>query len=151
MSKCGAQTNSPYSYFLDHIWFFIDMFVYFCAPVIVMFVCFAFVYMKMQKINRKYAVFMAAKSNKTNRRIWKRKVERNKRIVRRLAIKYVYFVLSILPYFLYNIFNSDRTRDYEFIETLLLLLFYSNNSLNFFFYGLTCKAFRQELLRIVSK
>jgi hypothetical protein len=151
MSKCGAQTNSFYSYFLDHIWFFIDMFVYFCASVIVMFICFAFVYIKMRKVNKKYAELMATKSNKTNKRIWQRKMQRNKRIIRRLAIKYVYFVLSILPYFLFNIFNSDRTRNYEFIETLLLILFYSNNSLNFFFYGLTCQTFRQELLRILVK
>ena len=154
--KCGALKNSFYSYFLDKIWVFIDFFVYFLIPALVKLVCFSFVCVKMNNANKKYAHLISNKSYKSNRRIYKKKIKRNKAIVKRLLINYLYFVMTILPYFLFNIFLSNNRqqtslKNYGFIEIVLLILFYSNNSMNFFFYGIACKSFRQELLRILEK
>ena len=154
--KCGALKNSFYSYFLEKIWFFIDFFVYFFIPALVKLVCFSFVWVKMNNANKKYAHLISNKSYKSNIRIYKKKLERNKAIVTRLLINYLYFVMTVLPYFLFNIFLSNNRQqpsltNYDFIEIVLLILFYSNNSMNFFFYGITCKSFRQELLRILEK
>ena len=107
---------------------------------------------KLKTVNKNYASILQDKTqNNHNKAIYLKKMKRNKHIVCFLFGTNIYFFFSILPFFLFNILktfnNLLSSKETQFVKPIEDILFFSNNALNIFFYGLTSKEFRKMLER----
>jgi len=119
-------------------------------------ISFFIIYTQVKKSNQKYARFLAQKKYKSNARIYLKKIRLNKQMLLRLSLVNAYFFASIMPHFVFNIFLRGGDEHFSastnyLIKTFVEILFFSNNALNFFFYGISSEKFRQELVRIVKR
>ena len=154
--ECTSEFYVWYTSFLETTWFWVDIFIFFFIPFTTMCITFLFIKFKLNTVNRNYASFLQDKTQNThNKSIYSRKIERNKHIVCVLFGTNVYFFFSILPFFLFNILktfnNLLSSRELQFVKPIVDILFFSNNALNIFFYGLTSKEFRKMLNGIFCK
>jgi hypothetical protein len=133
-----------YKSFIENTWVYLDMIIVFLIPFITMTFSFIFTFVIVKNANQNYVEFLSDRNRKLNRSIYERKINRNKRIVLKLFLTNVYFLASILPYYLFVFFLE---RNYGFLKNFVMCLFYSNNALNFLFYGITCARFREELCK----
>ena len=141
---CLAKRNSSYEYFLNVVWFWIDMLVYFVIPLCTMSLSFVFIMSKINSSNKSYTNFLFNRDYKANSRIYKKKIKKNKQIVSTLFFINLYFFVSTMPYFVFNILV--QTHGSYLLEAFVNILFYSNNALSLFFYGITSNKFRNELM-----
>ena len=122
-----------YKYFLQNTWIYIDISIIFLIPFMVMVFLFLFTFFKVKNVNENYTEFLLDKARALNRSIYTRKINRNKCILFKLFIINAYFVASVLPYFVFVVFLE--TGEFRFLKNPIMCLFYSNNALNLFFYG----------------
>ena len=153
--ECAARLGSWYSYFMDKIWFWVDVFVYFVIPFLTMCITFSIIKFKLKSINRNYATILLDRTyNNYNKRIYLRKIRRNKKIIYIIFATNVYFCLSILPFLIFSIMKNLNcylsSKEFFYVKFLVEILFYSNNAFNFVFYGLTSKEYRKALKRMFS-
>lgn len=127
-----------YSDFMEDWWFTVDIFFTFIIPFLTISFTFVFICLKLRILNRSYLELSREKSNKY---IYVKKIKRNRLVLFKLFILNFYFLLSIFPYFLFKTFFE---KDYNFLNTLIMILFYSNNALNVLFYGISCQKFREK-------
>ena len=149
---CVLDVGSFYSKFMRKTWFWMDMFIYFFIPFLTMSITFSIIKFKLKSVNKSYASILLSNTfNNYSKRFYLRKIKRNNKIIYFLFGTNVYFCLSITPYFLFSLFKnliSNLTiKETYYIESLLEILFYSNNAFNIFFYGFTSKQFRKALRR----
>ncbi len=154
--ECSSDLGTWYIKFLEEVWFWVDMLVYFMVPFFTMCITFSIISFKLKSINENYASCLHENlSNTHNKLKFVKKIRRNKKIIQILFAINVYFCLSILPFFTFTIFKENEwyssIRDNHKIKTFVEILFYSNNAFNFFFYGITSKDYRSELTRIFRK
>jgi len=150
---CSPIKETRYEYLMFTYWFWIDMLVYFLIPCCTMFISFFIICFQVKKYNQKYSQYLTNQSYKANARIYLKKIRLNKQMLLRLSIVNAYFFVSILPHFILNIFMNgggafDKNVNY-LLKIFVEILFFSNNALNFFFYGISSQKFRQELFRIL--
>ena len=139
---CSAQPNTYYDMFLNTCWFYLDMAVYFILPLITMSLSFVFILSKINKSNKNYLSFLF--KYKANSKIYKKKIRKNKRMITSLFFINLYFFLSTMPYFVFNIV-VQRHGTYYFLDAFVNILFYSNNAFSIFLFGLNSNKFRQTL------
>ena len=152
LSECSARKNTVYWYFLHFVWFWLDMIVYFVVPFLTMTISFILIFIKVRKSNRNYRGYLITENRKYNNRIYLKKIKKNQRIIVKLFVVNLYFFLSIFPYFLFNIFVKNvSVNRHSLAENLVSILFYSNNALNFFFYGVTSQKFLKEFVKMYQK
>ena len=131
--------------FVEHIWIYIDMSLIYVIPFLTMTLSFLFICFKIKETNESYAEFQIDDGHKLNRDIYERKINRNKRVILKLFLINFYYIVTIMPYF---IFELNLKRKYGFLKEFVMCLYYSNNAVNFFLYGITCSRFRDELCKI---
>ena len=145
MYQCGPGKHTIYWYFLK-IWFWLDMFVIFAVPLMVISVSFAYIFLRLKKINANYDNFLANKDYAPNTRIYLRKIKKNKSILRKLFIVNMSFIVCIVPFFVYSVLNQVVVFKSHYIaENVVNILYYSNHAMNFFSYGIVNHRFRHEL------
>jgi len=133
-----------YKKFIENTWMYVDMGIIFLVPFLTMTFSFVFTFVIVKNVNQSYLEFLGDRERKLNRSIYERKINRNKRIVLKLFLTNFFFLASILPYYVFVIFFE---RNFSFLKNVFMCLFYSNNALNFVFYGITCARFREELCK----
>ena len=85
---------------------------------------------------------------KPSTRLFLKRMRKNRRTIWRLFSINTYFFLSTMPSYVstYLLFSN---RIHLYFNYLGYALFYSINSLNFLFYGLTSESYRAELIKIL--
>ena len=151
--ECAAELGSWYSNFMEKTWLWLDMFIYFMIPFLTMCITFSIIKLKLKSINRNYAtILLENTSNNHNKRIYLKKIRRNRKIIKVLFGTNTYFVLSIIPYFIFsllkNLTSDLNAKEIFYIKSLVDILFYSNNALNIFFYGFTSKEYRRAIKKM---
>ena len=152
---CSAELDSWYANFMDKTWFWVDVFVYFVIPFMTMCFTFSIIKFKLKSINRNYATILLDRTyNNYNKRIYLRKIRRNKKIIYIIFATNAYFCLSIVPFLIFSIMKNLNcylsSKEFFYVKSLVEILFYSNNAFNFVFYGLTSKEYRKALKRMFS-
>jgi hypothetical protein len=151
--ECAAILGSWYSFFMDKIWFWVDIFVYFVIPFLTMCITFSIIKLKLKSINRNYAAILLDNTyNNYNKRIYLRKIRRNKKIIYIIFATNAYFCLSIVPFFIFSLLKNLNSylspNVILYVKSLVDILFYSNNAFNIFFYGLSSREYRKTLKRM---
>ena len=143
--ECSPYKHEFYTYFLRNIWIWIDMIIYFLTPFTVNLISFVFIFVYIRRFNKRYSDMLKIENYKPNAHIYLKRIKNNKRIVWRLLSLNSYFFFSSLPSYVscYFLFWS---KIHLILNYLGYVLFYSNNSLNFLFYGLSSQKYRNELL-----
>ncbi len=147
---CYPSTDSNYVYFLTKIWIWIDSSIYSFLPIVVMTICSCFILLE---IKRKCSSFTTVISNQLNKIIAQKRLRRSKQILFMLTSANAFFIICSLPYcIIYHKSNSERTEtDFSFSLIIVHILSYSNNSLNFVFYGLFSEKYKEEMSTLFWK
>ncbi len=146
--ECSPDNSPAYSYFLRHVWFWLDMIVYFLIPFFTMFISFFFIKTRLNRTNQYYTSYMS-KSSRSNTKIWQKRIKKNQHILIKLLVVNSYFFFSSTPYYVYN-FLIDYPNQNDNLLTFFNILFYSNNAFNFFLYGISSEQFRKVLIQVVK-
>lgn len=147
--ECAPIKNSFYEYFLHNIYFWIDAFIYFCVPFASMSISFLLIRAILRKMNEIYLEFIKNPNYFSNSRIFKTKIKKNKRTIKILMFINLYFLLSVLPFFLYNVLVFRFNSEFKVLFKIFVdMLFYSNNAFNVFFYGISSVRYKKEFLRM---
>jgi hypothetical protein len=133
-----------YVHFLDIAWIWIDAAIYFLIPFSVNLVSFLFILFCIKQLNKRYLTLLNIENYKPNARIYLKRMRQNRRILWRLLLINLYFFLSSAPSYvsIYILFSSNVRL---LLNHLGFALFYSNNSMNFLFYGLSSQKYRAEI------
>ena len=150
-TECSPSQNIFYSFFLAHVWIWIDVGIYFLIPFVAMSTSLCFIFKKLRKLNRKYAYLMCDANYRLNTRLYLRKIKKNNQFILTLLVLNTYFLFSTLPYHILTIFIGQSYFEENYIQRALNILFYSNFGLNFFFFGLSSQTYRKELFTIVKR
>ena len=142
--ECSPYKHEFYTYFLRNIWIWIDMAIYFLTPFTVNLISFVFIFVCLRRFNKRYSDMLKLENYKPNAHIYLKRIKNNKRIVWRLLSLNSCFFFSSLSSYVSCYFLSSKI--HLILNYLGYVLFYSNNSLNFLFYGLSSQKYRNELL-----
>lgn len=130
-------------------WIYIDIIVYTVVPFVVMSVCSFFILNAVRKTNKSYMGKLVSTMSRDARRvnIYKRS-KKERQILYMLLITILYFFLSQMPFCIAFILFHGQKSDSMLGQWLVHILSYSNNAINFVFYGLSSQRFRHELISI---
>ncbi len=147
--KVCFPVEGPYETFLINYWLYIDIIIYSFLPVIIMSICSILILGAVRKTNKSYVGKLVSNLNSDARRlnIYKRS-KKERQILYMLLITILYFFLSQLPYCIAFILYRGQQSESYVTQYLVHILSYSNNAVNFLFYGLSSQRYRQELLSI---
>lgn len=148
-AECSPYNHEFYVHFLRNIWVWIDMIIYFLIPFTVNLTSFLFIFVYIKRLNKRYTNLLHIENYKPNAHIFLKRMRKNRRIVWRLFSLNSYFFFSSLPSYV-SYYSLIWTRTHLFINYLCYIFFYSNNALNFLFYGLTSEKYRVELMNILG-
>ena len=128
------------------------MSIHFLIPFFTMSISCILIFIRVKKSNENYSSFLVDDNYKSNSKIYRKKIQKNNRIIYVLLIVNSYFFFSILPYFIFNIFVDEvYSEKKSFFKILVNILFYSNNAFNVFFYGFSSQKYRQEFVDILKR
>jgi hypothetical protein len=148
-AECSPYRHKFYLHFLRNIWVWIDMIIYFLVPFSVNFIAFFFIFFYIKRLNGRYLALLNIENYKSNTHIYLKRMRKNRRIVWRLFTLNAYFFFSSLPSYV-SYYSLILTNSHLILNYFYYLFFYSNNSLNFLFYGLTSQKYRCELQSILG-
>ena len=149
---CYAEKGTFYEEFLHNIWFWIDMSIYSLVPFVVMSVCSIIIIVKFRSMNLNYMALLSQKSYQYNKKPYMKKVKKNRQICLMLLNSNLYFLLSMLQFWLCFYFygkNSDQTEN--LIQLYVYIFLYTNNAIDFLIYGLSSEKYRHELIGLFFK
>ena len=131
-------------------WFWLDKFVQYLVPFVCACVSFVVVFVKLKKSNKKQTKCESKKYSASIAQLYLRKITKNKRILGKLFAVNIYFSLSVLPHFVYNVIFLLRGVTSSYYIGVHAL-FSSNHALNFCFYGMYSHTFWQVMRRVRAK
>jgi hypothetical protein len=143
-TKCSPK-GITYAYYMDEWWPLVDLIFTFLIPFMTITITFVFILLNLRRLNQIYLRFSAENSNKF---IYLKRIQRNKLVLLKLFLVNFYFFLSVCCYFLFKTFLKN---DFPYFNSFFTALFYSNNSLNILFYGVSCQTFRQVIYARLAK
>ncbi len=151
---CSSFQDDIYDYFKSNFWFWIDMSLTLIIPCVIMNFAFIYIWFYLSKLNRRYAHLLSNEDYKSNHRIYSLRIRKNKKIILRIFITNFYFILSVMPLYLFQFYLNLEPIEYvdeNFIKSILVILFYSNNVLNFFAKFLGSSRFRKRFFILLNK
>jgi len=158
MKMCLLNNESAYEYFLIKIWFWLDIMLYSVIPFVSIGICSLVIAKKLSKVNKNYTKYLTKsrlmnESCCFNKKIYRRKVKRNFHLCLMLVSADVYFLLTMLVFWLWAFFQlNSENNEFFFYKNLtqsyVYVLLYSNNALSFLFYGILSINYRREFFRI---
>jgi hypothetical protein len=148
---CMPVSGSAYNTFLVYWWPTLDLIIFSLVPFLTMSVCSAVILFTIRKSTKKVFFIWKKKDggvNMVHSNVYKERLRRNRQVLFMLVLTNLYFLLSSLPYLvlalMYKVERSNMPAMDSFVHTLL----YSNNAVNFFFFGLSSEKYRVELVKI---
>ena len=142
---CFPKHSTIYSYFLTHVWIWIDTFIYSVMPFLVMLICSIQIIVEIKSKSKSFIKRKTLVAIKSRRR--------NNHLLVMLTVTNIYFILCSLPLcisMVYYKFKGPQSDTHSF-QTFFHILAYSNNSMNFIFFGLFSKKYRQVFLNMFRK
>jgi hypothetical protein len=136
-----------YTRFLINYWIYIDICVYTLVPFVVMSVCSVIILGKIRRKNQKYFNnLVSGRGNKMIRVNVEKRSKKSRQLLIMLLITNLYFFLSQLPFCITFVLYRGKSDETIVGQFIVHVLSYSNNSINFLFYGLSSEKYRKELL-----
>lgn len=154
IERCDAERNSLYEYFLNTIWFWIDMSIFSFIPLCCMCICSLILFFEFKKLNANYFRLIANEMYELNKENYLKKVKRNRKICMILFKSSFYFCFIMIEYWLSYFFFKQSNYSNEWLKELhsfSYLFLYTNNVFNFFIYGLNSEKYRRELQSLFSR
>jgi hypothetical protein len=125
------------------------MSIYSCIPVSIMFFCSIHIILKFRKMNKEYLKRSINNNHKFNRKNYLKKIKKNRQICLMILNSNLYFLLSMLQFWLCFYFygkNSDQTEN--IIQLYVYIFVYANNAVDFAIYGISSSRYRREVFEI---
>ena len=148
---CSPAPDSQYTIFMDKIWIWVDMCLYSLIPFIIMAICSIII---IREIRQKTSLPLGSNLLTSNKILMKKRSKRNKQLLLILVVTNLYFIATSLPLCLmmiyYKMYDQDET-EAHFSQTLLHVLAYSNNAVNFVFCSLFSQKYRLVLTNVIRK
>jgi hypothetical protein len=96
---CYPMNGTSYNYFLNHIWIWVDIWVYSLIPFAVMSTCSIIILVEINRKSKKYLSYLEKETSKSNRIKADKRLRRNKQLLFMLTSTNLFFILfSLLPY-----------------------------------------------------
>jgi hypothetical protein len=96
---CYPMNGTNYNYFLNHIWIWIDIWVYSLIPFVVMSTCSIIILVEINRKSKRYLSYLEKETSKSNRIKADKRLRRNKQLLFMLTSTNLFFILfSLLPY-----------------------------------------------------
>ena len=149
---CFAERGSLYEKFLQNIWFWVDMSVYSLGPFVMMCICSLLIVFRFRSMNKNYLGFIEDKGHQCNKKVYLKRIKKNRQICLMLLNSNLYFLLSMLQFWLCFYFfgkNNDQTEN--LIQLYVYIFLYTNNAIDFLIYGLSSDKYRHELIALFFK
>jgi hypothetical protein len=89
--------------------------------------------------------------NLSNKNVFKERLRRNRQVLYMLILTNLHFLASSLPYLVLALMYQGESNDKPAVNLLVHVLLYSNNAVNFFFFGLSSEKYRGELVTMLRK
>ncbi|RNA01728.1 FMRFamide receptor-like [Brachionus plicatilis] len=148
---CFPLPDSAYFNFLNNIWIFIDIGVFSMVPFIVMSICSVIILTRIRSKSKKYFERLVNKNNEQQKTNISKRLRRNRQLLYMLLLTNLYFLLSMLPYCVMFILFKGKQSESSIEQPLVHTLLYTNNAINFIFYGFSSQKYRKELYSLFSK
>nr|QVK45804.1 G protein-coupled receptor [Proales similis] len=139
---CWPSTDSPYLYFYENIWPWLDLALYAFVPFVIMLACSVIIIAKLCKSTRNMR-----RHRDNNQQMVRRRQSRSVQITYLLITTNILFFLLVSPIVVLN--AMKLLNEESVLSEVIYLLAYSNHALNFIFYGITCEKYREKLMRIL--
>jgi hypothetical protein len=131
---CYAQHETIYEFFLERIWFWIDLSIYSLIPFAVMSISSFIIVVKFRKMNRSYFEFISKPTRQYNKRIYLKKVKKNRQLSLMLLNANIFFLIiscNIGFVFLFFVIKSSRVKYSKAIIRFRIYFFTQIMLLNF--------------------
>jgi hypothetical protein len=149
---CFPMGKSLYNKFLVRIWTWIDLVIFSLVPFVTMSVCSLIILVKIRDNSKKYFKILINRNIKNSKSsAFQKRVRRNRQVLCMLLLTNFYFLLSSLPYFVSSLLFQGERNDTPIAQSLVHLLLYTNNAINFLFYGFSSEKYREEFIKIFSR
>ena len=146
---CYAQESTPYEYFLQVVWIWMDLSVYSLIPFITNMICSLIIIVRVRKLNQNYTQFLMNKMYEYNKKNYERKIKKNHQICLMLLNTNLYFFISMLQFWIFFYFFRDSKDQIEnLIYLYVYIILYTNNAIDFVIYSLSSQKYRQEAFSI---
>jgi hypothetical protein len=144
---CFPLEGTLYNKFLMSTWTWIDICVFSLIPFVVMSICSVIILAKIRSKSKKFFEVLVDKSSERSKSIVYRRMRRNRQLLYMLLITNLYFLLSLLPYCVsFVMFKGQKGETTG--QLLVHMLLYTNNAINFLFYGLSSQKYREVFSEI---
>ena len=149
--KCFAGAGTKYEFFLQEIWFWVDLSIYSLLPFIVMTISSIIIIIKFKKMNRSYFEFISNPRYQFNRRNYLKKIKKNRQICLMLLNSDFFFFISNLQYwvgfFMFR-YKSSQNEFFQNYYSFSYVLLYSHNAFEFLIFSFSSEKYRKELYSI---
>ena len=120
-------------------------------PFTVMSICSVIILVRIRSKSRKYFAKLMTKNNEQQKTNFSKRLRRNRQLLYMLLLTNLYFLLSMLPYCIMFVLFKGKKSENSLEQPLVHTLLYTNNAINFVFYGLSSQKYRQELYSLFLK
>jgi hypothetical protein len=125
------------------------MSVYSCVPVLIMACCSILIILTFRKMNQEYLKLSINHNYKFNKKNYLKKIKKNRQICLMVLNSNLYFLLSMLQFWLCFYFYGKNSEETENVIQLYVYIFvYTNNAVDFMIYGISSSRYRRELIAI---
>lgn len=143
---CFPGHNQLYFTFLTDYWTWIEFSLFFVGPFIVMAVCSLIILVRIKSRNKKFFTVLLNRQYVHNRMAVARRIKRNRQMMYMLLLCSLFFLFTSLPNSIMFILYDGK--EGQFMTQAVGHLFsYSNNALNFIFYGFSSEKYREEFVK----
>lgn len=142
---CFPLEGTNYNLFLINIWTWIDICVFSLIPFVVMSICSVIILVRIRRKSQKYFKILINKNSQVNKNNFVKRLRRNRQLLYMLLITNLYFLSSLLPYCISFVLFKGQKSENTLGQLSVHILMYTNNAINFIFYGLSSQKYREEL------
>ena len=144
---CYALKGTVYNKFLKQIWLWIDICAYSLVPFFAMSICSIIILARVKRQSKKYLNVLTNKNLENNKSHIYNRLRRNRQLIYMLLLTNLYFLLTLLPYSVTFVLFHGQKSENTLGQSLVHILHYSNNAVNFLFSGLSSHKYREEFCK----
>jgi hypothetical protein len=148
---CFPVEDSLYKSFLVKIWTWLDLIIFSLVPFLTMSVCSVIILVKIRESSEKYLKVLMNRNTESNRDACQKRIRRDRQVLYMLLLTNFYFLLSSMPYFVSSLLYQGQRDDSPTAQPIVHLLLYTNNAVNFLFYGFSSEKYREEFIKVFSR
>ena len=137
-----------YYKFLNEYFVWVDILIFSIIPFIIMCSSTLIIASRIRSTRRR---FLRMNSASVNRISYFRRLKRDRQLLLMLLISNLYFIISSLPYCLGLVLHMDKEIENPVSQMIIHVISYTNNGINFAFYGLSSQIYRKEFRKLFSR